>query len=101
MWFADNVTLQTYGYNYLPLLLSLAAPPLSILLPNPLPPNASSSVADTKYPYASLRKSLRLLVEDPDPWERRCGLRPSASCNEAPDVVTGPDLWDQSTRPSC
>ena len=69
MWSADNVMLQTYGYNYLPLLLSLAAPPLSILLPNPLPPNAPSSVADTKYPYASLRKSLRLLVEDPDPLE--------------------------------
>ncbi|KAH9897807.1 Sec1-like protein [Cubamyces lactineus] len=61
--------LQTYGYNYLPLLLSLSAPPLSILLPNPLPPNASPSVVDSKYPYNSLRKSLRLLIEDPDPLE--------------------------------
>ncbi|EJF67229.1 Sec1-like protein [Dichomitus squalens LYAD-421 SS1] len=61
--------LQTYGYNYLPLLLSLAAPPLSVLLPNPLPHNAPPSVADSKYPYANLRKSLRLLVEDPDPME--------------------------------
>ncbi|KAI1793136.1 Sec1-like protein [Ganoderma leucocontextum] len=61
--------LQTYGYNHLPLLLSLAAPPLAVLLPNPLPPNAPPSVADSKYPYANLRKSLRLLIEDPDPME--------------------------------
>ncbi|KAI0673738.1 Sec1-like protein [Trametes maxima] len=61
--------LQTYGYNYLPLLLSLAAPPLAALLPNPLPPNAPPTVADTKFPYGSLRKSLRLLIEDPDPLE--------------------------------
>ncbi|KAI0652458.1 Sec1-like protein [Trametes meyenii] len=61
--------LQTYGYNYLPLLLSLAAPPLAVLLPTPLPPNVPSAVADTKYPYSSLRKSLRLLIEDPDPLE--------------------------------
>ncbi|KAI0660674.1 Sec1-like protein [Cubamyces menziesii] len=61
--------LQTYGYNYLPLLLSLSAPPLAILLPNPLPPNAPPSIADSKYPYNNLRKSLRLLIEDPDPLE--------------------------------
>ncbi|KAI0640015.1 Sec1-like protein [Trametes polyzona] len=61
--------LQTYGYNYLPLLLSLAAPPLAVLLPNPLPPNTPAAVADSKYPYSSLRKSLRLLIEDPDPLE--------------------------------
>ncbi|KAH9932009.1 Sec1-like protein [Epithele typhae] len=61
--------LQAYGYNHLPLLLSLAAPPLSILLPNPLPPNASPSIADSKYPYANLRKQLRLLIEDADPME--------------------------------
>ncbi|KAI0756292.1 Sec1-like protein [Daedaleopsis nitida] len=61
--------LQTYGYNYLPLLLSLSAPPLSVLLPNPLPPHAPPSVADSKYPYASLRESLRLLIDDPDPLE--------------------------------
>ncbi|KAI0360967.1 Sec1-like protein [Trametes cingulata] len=61
--------LQTYGYNYLPLLLSLAAPPLAVLLPNPLPPNTPASVADAKYPYSNLRKSLRLLIEDPDPLE--------------------------------
>ncbi|KAI0828904.1 Sec1-like protein [Trametes gibbosa] len=59
--------LQTYGYNYLPLLLSLSASPLAILLPNPLPPNTPA--VDSKYPYGSLRKSLRLLIEDPDPLE--------------------------------
>ncbi|KAI0714937.1 Sec1-like protein [Earliella scabrosa] len=61
--------LQTYGYNYLPLLLSLSAPPLSVLIPNPLPPNAPASIVDSKYPYATLRKSLRLLIEDPDHME--------------------------------
>ncbi|KAI9444915.1 Sec1-like protein [Lactarius indigo] len=55
--------LQAYGYSYLPLLLSLAAPPLAILLPNPLPPSTPASVTSAKYPYASLRKSLRLLIE--------------------------------------
>ena len=60
---------QTYGYNHLPLLLSLAAPPLAVLLPNPLPPNAPQAVVDFKYPYANLRKQLRLLIEDPDPME--------------------------------
>ncbi|KAH9004143.1 Sec1-like protein [Lactarius hatsudake] len=55
--------LQAYGYSYLPLLLSLAAPPLAILLPNPLPASTPTSVAGAKYPYASLRKSLRLLIE--------------------------------------
>ncbi|KAH9949388.1 Sec1-like protein [Amylocystis lapponica] len=58
--------LQAYGYNFMPMLLSLSAPPLSILLPNPLPPSAPPSVAASKYPYAALRKSLRLLIEDPD-----------------------------------
>jgi hypothetical protein len=43
------------------LLLSLAAPPLGILLPNPLPPSAPSTL---KYPFVSLRKSLRLLIDD-------------------------------------
>lgn len=61
--------LQAYGYNYLPLLLSLSSPPLSILLPTPLPPSAPPSVAASKYPFSSLRKSLRLLIEDPDPLE--------------------------------
>lgn len=45
----------------MPLLLSLAAPPLGILLPNPLPPAISGGL---KYPYTSLRKSLRLLIDD-------------------------------------
>jgi len=53
-------TTQAYGYEYLPLLLSLSAPSLGILLPNPLPP----STAALKYPFASLRKSLRLLIDD-------------------------------------
>ncbi|KAF9486502.1 Sec1-like protein [Pholiota conissans] len=56
--------LQAYGYDYLPLLLSLAAPSLGVLLPNPLPPSTPSTVAGLKYPYAQLRKSLRLLIDD-------------------------------------
>ncbi|KAF8910066.1 Sec1-like protein [Gymnopilus junonius] len=56
--------LQAYGYEYLPLLLSLAAPSLAVLLPNPLPPSTPSSVAAQKYPFTSLRKSLRLLIDD-------------------------------------
>jgi hypothetical protein len=55
---------QAYGYNFLPLLLSLATPPLAILLPNPLPASAPPSIAALKYPFASLRKSLRLLIDD-------------------------------------
>ncbi|PCH34073.1 Sec1-like protein [Wolfiporia cocos MD-104 SS10] len=58
--------LQAYGYNLLPMLLALSSPPLAILLPNPLPPSTPPSVAANKYPYTSLRKSLRLLIEDPD-----------------------------------
>ncbi|KAK7049665.1 Vacuolar protein-sorting-associated protein 33 [Paramarasmius palmivorus] len=56
--------LQTYGYNFLPLLLSLSAPSLAILLPNPLPPATPQSVVASKYPFTSLRKSLRLLIDD-------------------------------------
>jgi hypothetical protein len=36
---------------------------LAILLPNPLPPSAPAAVAGAKYPYTSLRKSLRLLID--------------------------------------
>ncbi|KAI0347981.1 Sec1-like protein [Trametopsis cervina] len=62
--------LQAYGYNHLPLLLTLASPPLSLLLPNPLPASATAATATAaKFPYTSLRKSLRLLIEDPDPLE--------------------------------
>ncbi|CAL1694403.1 unnamed protein product [Somion occarium] len=62
--------LQSYGYNYLPLLLSLSSPPLSALVPNPLPASTPPSIVTaSKYPYTSLRKSLRLLIEDPDPME--------------------------------
>jgi hypothetical protein len=57
------MTAQAYGYSYLPLLLSLASPPLAILLPNPLPSSAPAAVAGAKYPYTSLRKSLRLLID--------------------------------------
>jgi hypothetical protein len=48
----------------LPLLLSLASPPLAILVPNPLPHSTPPSVAASKYPFAALRKSLRLLIDD-------------------------------------
>lgn len=60
---------QSYGYNYLPLLLTLASPPLAILLPNPLPASSAAAVAAGKYPYTALRRSLRLLIEDADPLE--------------------------------
>lgn len=53
---------QAYGYGHLPLLLSLATP-LAILLPNPLPSSMPAAVSSTKYPYTSLRKSLRLLID--------------------------------------
>jgi len=43
------------------MLLSLASPPLGILLPNPLPAGAP---ALQKFPYTSLRKPLRLLIDD-------------------------------------
>lgn len=59
---------QTYGYNFLPLLLALAAPPLGVLLPQPLPASAPAGLA-AKYPYTALRKPLRLLIEDADPLE--------------------------------
>ncbi|KAI0095231.1 Sec1-like protein [Irpex rosettiformis] len=62
--------LQAYGYNHLPLLLTLASPSLAALLPNPLPASASTALAGaSKFPYTTLRKSLRLLIEDPDPLE--------------------------------
>ena len=54
---------QAYGYGYLPLLLSLSSPPLAILLPNPLPSSVVASVSGVKYPFTSLRKSLRLLID--------------------------------------
>ncbi|KAI6163733.1 Sec1-like protein [Pisolithus thermaeus] len=56
--------LQAYGYHLLPLLLSLSSPPLSILLPNPLPPSTSPSVTASKLPFSTVRKSLRLLIDD-------------------------------------
>ncbi|KAF8204416.1 Sec1-like protein [Mycena galopus ATCC 62051] len=56
--------LQAYGYNYLPLLLSLASPPLGMLLPNPLPSTSPPALAAAKYPFIGLRKSLRLLIDD-------------------------------------
>jgi len=61
--------LQAYGYNFMPLLLSLSSEPLSILLPNPLPASAHPRTVASKYPFTALRKSLRLLIEDPDPLE--------------------------------
>ncbi|KAK7465553.1 Vacuolar protein-sorting-associated protein 33 [Stygiomarasmius scandens] len=56
--------LQAYGYNLLPLLLSLASPSLSVLLPNPLPPSTPQAVLASKYPFSYLSKSLRLLIDD-------------------------------------
>ncbi|KAF9451398.1 ATP binding protein [Macrolepiota fuliginosa MF-IS2] len=56
--------LQSYGYEYLPLLLSLATPPLGVLLSTPLPPSTAATIPTSKYPYAALRKSLRLLIDD-------------------------------------
>ena len=56
------IAAQAYGYSYLPLLLSLSSPPLAILLPNPLP-SSVAAVSGTKYPFTSLRKSLRLLID--------------------------------------
>ncbi|KAG6332335.1 hypothetical protein ID866_6753 [Astraeus odoratus] len=56
--------LQAYGYHLLPLLLSLSSPPLSILLSNPLPPSVPPSVAASKLPFSTVRKSLRLLIDD-------------------------------------
>ncbi|TEB38635.1 ATP binding protein [Coprinellus micaceus] len=53
--------LQTYGFDYLPMLLSLAQPSLAMLLPNPLPPSLPPS---GKYPFSLVRKSLRLLIDD-------------------------------------
>ncbi|KDQ63188.1 hypothetical protein JAAARDRAFT_29201 [Jaapia argillacea MUCL 33604] len=58
--------LQSYGYRFLPLLLALASPSLAILLPNPLPPSTPAAVTNLKYPFVPLRKSLRLLIDDPD-----------------------------------
>jgi hypothetical protein len=57
---------QAYGYSNLPLLLALATPPLAILLPNPLPSSAPATLSSAKYPYTSLRKSLRLLIDGDD-----------------------------------
>ncbi|KAJ7070547.1 Sec1-like protein [Mycena amicta] len=54
--------LQAYGYNFLPLLLSISSSPLNILIPNPLP--ANSPLIASKYPFTGLRKSLRLLIDD-------------------------------------
>ena len=56
--------MQAYGYEFLPLLISLASPPLGILLPNPLPATTPPSVIASKYPFATVRKSLRLLLDD-------------------------------------
>lgn len=55
--------IQSYGYENLPLLLSLSSPPLGLLVSNPLP-NSAPSLASLKLPYSSLRKSLKLVAED-------------------------------------
>lgn len=45
-------------------MLSLTASPLCILQPNPLQAPTPYELAASKYPFASLRKSLRLLIDD-------------------------------------
>ncbi|KAF8640883.1 hypothetical protein AX17_000531 [Amanita inopinata Kibby_2008] len=55
--------LQTYGYEYLPLLLALSDPSFGILLPNPLP-SSMTSATFLKFPFTTLQKSLRLLIDD-------------------------------------
>lgn len=55
---------QAYGYHLLPLLLSLSSSSLGILLTNPLPTSGPLSVGAAKYPFPTLRKSLRLLIDD-------------------------------------
>lgn len=57
------ISLKTYGYEYLPLILSLSSPPLGLILPIPLP-SSSTSLSALKIPYSSLRKSLRLITEE-------------------------------------
>lgn len=60
--FADFFRLsKAYGYHLLPLLLSLSASPLSVLLQNPLP---ASTAAPNRLPFTTVRKSLRLLIDD-------------------------------------
>ncbi|KAK1236705.1 Vacuolar protein-sorting-associated protein 33 [Marasmius sp. AFHP31] len=56
--------LQAYGYNFLPLLLSLSTPSLPVLLSNPPPANPPELAAAAKFPFSALRKSLRLLIDD-------------------------------------
>ncbi|KAH6916679.1 ATP binding protein [Coprinopsis sp. MPI-PUGE-AT-0042] len=53
--------LQTYGYHFLPMLLSLASPSLPLLVPNPPPPSAPPVA---KFPFTSVRKSMRQLIDD-------------------------------------
>ncbi|KAF8559936.1 Sec1-like protein [Imleria badia] len=52
---------NAYGYHLLPLLLSLSASPLSVLLQNP---PLVSTAAPNKLPFITVRKSLRLLIDD-------------------------------------
>jgi len=63
------MVVQAYGYSYLPLLLSLSSPPLAIFLPNPLPSSAAAAASSAKYPFTSLRKSLRLLIDGNEPLD--------------------------------
>ena len=60
-----------YGYDKLPLLLALSSPSVGMLLPIPLPANAPEMLLTSKLPFASLRKSLRLLTDDPETSDER------------------------------
>lgn len=62
---------QTYGYELLPLLLSLSS--LGLLLPNPLPKSQATTTASTSLkppppppPFAPVRKAFRILSESPE-----------------------------------
>ncbi|KAG8936355.1 hypothetical protein FRC02_002948 [Tulasnella sp. 418] len=57
---------QTYGYKYLPLLISL--PALTLLTPNPVPKSTTSRQFQVKLPasFPPIRKSFRLLSDTPE-----------------------------------
>jgi len=68
----DNIKreiLQAYGYEHLNMLLKLGSPSLGLLLPLPLPASSTLSPAAAKIPFASIRKSLRLMTDEVEDLE--------------------------------